>query len=557
MADFDETFDFVIVGSGGGSMAAALVMREAGKSVLILEKTDLVGGTTARSGGVMWIPNNPLLASDGIEDDFDKSLLYLDSLIGDHNDLPGATRERRRTYVEQAPQMMDFLSSKGIEFTRVKHWPDYYDDLPGGLAAGRGVCPTLYNANRLGPWKTRLRRGRMGKYPATHEELFKLTTVKQSSSARFLAVKVGLRKAWAVLTRADLVGAGSALQGRMLEASLKAGVDIRTDSAVSELLLDNGKATGVAADTAGQTRRICARLGVLVNAGGFARNQEMRDKYQPGTRVEWSLTGPGDTGELIQEMMRHGAWIAQMEEMVGLQQTIPPGFENADIKPGAQAMTASPHCILVDRTGVRYMNEGGSYMAYCRGMLERNRKVPAVPGWAVFDSQCMSKYMIAGSLPGAPKPEKWFSSGYMKKAETVEGLAVAMEVDPATLEATVERFNSFVAQNHDDDFNRGDRAYDRWLGDPFHKPSETLGAINKGPFYAVPVVPGDVGTYGGVVTDTEARVLREDGSVIDGLYATGISTASVMGRTYPGAGGSIGPSFVWGYVAARHALGQV
>jgi 3-oxosteroid 1-dehydrogenase len=203
------------------------------------------------------------------------------------------------------------------------------------------------------------------------------------------------------------------------------------------------------------------------------------------------------------------------------------------------------------------MNEGGSYMAYCKGMLERNRTVPAVPSWAVFDSQYLRTYMLAGTMAGRSKPKRWYDEGYLNEGATIAELARRLSVEPQTLENTVARFNKFVANNRDEDFHRGERAYDRWLGDRFHQPSETLGAIEQGPFYAVPVVPGDVGTFGGVVTDEHARVLREDGSVIPGLYATGISTASVMGRFYPGAGCSIGPAFTWGYVAAKHALGAV
>jgi 3-oxosteroid 1-dehydrogenase len=202
---------------------------------------------------------------------------------------------------------------------------------------------------------------------------------------------------------------------------------------------------------------------------------------------------------------------------------------------------------------VRYQNEGGSYMAYCRGMLVRNQTVPAVPSWAVFDSQFMERYMVAGTMPGSRKPQTWHESGYLRSGATVEELARRLNMQPARLRATVERFNDFVGQGRDADFNRGGRAYDRWLGDPFNKPSETLGRLEKGPYYAIPVIPGDVSTYGGVVTDAQARVLREDGTVIPGLYATGVSTASVMGRVYPGAGSSVGPSFVWGFVAAKHA----
>jgi 3-oxosteroid 1-dehydrogenase len=195
-------------------------------------------------------------------------------------------------------------------------------------------------------------------------------------------------------------------------------------------------------------------------------------------------------------------------------------------------------------------------MTYAKGMLERNKTTPAIPSWAIFDSQYLRRYPLAGPTPpGKKKLQSWREAGYLKCGDTIEALAREINIDAEILVNTIARFNGFVAKNHDDDFQRGARAYDRWLGDPTHTPSETLGSIDQGPFYAVPVYPGDVGTYGGVVTDEFARVLRGDGSVIEHLYATGVSTASVMGRVYPGAGSSVGPSFTWGYVAAKHAAG--
>jgi 3-oxosteroid 1-dehydrogenase len=552
MTSFDEVFDFVVAGCGGGSMCAGLIMRQAGKSVLILEKTAYAGGTTARSGGVMWIPDNRFMKRDGIEDSLEKATAYLDAVVGDHNDTPGATRERRRAYLVEGPKMVDFLVDQGVRLTRVPYWPDYCDELPGGSKAGRTVVAELFDVNQLGPWKTHLRPNFLTLY-ATLDEALKLPTFNRSWSGKVLMAKVALRTVLSKLTGKHLVTAGAALQGRMLQAALKAGVEIRTESPVDELIGEDGAVKGVLTVKDGKPWRIGARLGVLVNAGGFAHNQEMRDRYQPGTSAKWTNSAEGDTGEMIREMMRHGAAIAQMEEMVGNQMSLPPGTENDAVKPVVQGVTAAPHAILVDRTGVRYMNEGGSYMAYCKGMLERDKIAPAVPSWAIFDSQYIRKYMLAGTMPGAKKPESWLKDGYLRKADTLEALAQRIELPPATLRATVERFNGFVARNRDDDFQRGERAYDRFLGDSFHAPNASLGAISEGPFYAIPVVPGDVGTYGGVVTDIHARVLREDGSPIPGLYATGVSTASVMGRAYPGAGASVGPSFVWGYVAAKHA----
>jgi len=352
-----------------------------------------------------------------------------------------------------------------------------------------------------------------------------------------------------------MISTGAALQGRMLQAALKAGVEFSLNTAVQELVIEDGAVKGVLTSKDGKPWRVGARLGVLVNAGGFARNQDMRDQYQPGTRVEWSNAAEGDTGEMIREMMRHGAAIAQMEEMVGYQTTMSPGVEKDYVKPPGQTLTASPHAILVDQSGVRYQNEGGSYMAYCQGMLERNKTVLAVPSWAILDTQFLRNYMLGNTMPGVNKPKSWFEQGYLRKGNTIEELAMQLNIDPATLKATVERFNGFVAANNDEDFKRGARAYDRWLGDPYHKPSETLGTIAEAPFYAVPMVPGDVGTYGGVVTDAAGRVLREDGSIIRGLYAAGVSTAGVMGRAYPGAGASVGPAFTFGYISAHHAAG--
>ena len=554
MSTFDETFDFVVVGSGGGSMCSALVLRQAGKSVLILEKTPLVGGTTARSGGVMWIPDNRFMKRDGVPDSQQAANAYLDAVVGDHNDTPGASRERRQTYVAEATKMVDFLVDQGIRLNRVSYWPDYRDEAPGGSEQGRTVVAELFDVNELGDKKAMLRPNFIPMM-STLDEMLKLRFIKKSWESKRIAVRFVMRTILAKLTGKHYVTAGAALQGRMFQATLKAGVEFRTDAAVKELIVENGKVTGVVAIIDGQPRRFGAKLGVLVNAGGFAHNQKMRDQYILHTSTKWTNTAEGDTGEMILEMMRHGAAIAQMDEMVGNQMSIPPEMADAAVKPVVQGVTAAPHAILVDQSGVRYMNESGSYMTYCQGMLARHKTMPAVPSWAIMDGQFMKNDSFITPMPGGKKPQSWYDSGFLKKADTIEELAGLLSIDPAALRATVDRFNGFVAKNVDEDFHRGERAYDRWLGDKFHAKNASLGEISEGPFYAAEVVPGDVGTYGGVVTDANARVLRDDGTVIEGLYATGISTASVFGRAYAGAGASVGPSFVWGYVAAQNAVG--
>jgi 3-oxosteroid 1-dehydrogenase len=549
MQQMDETFDFVVVGAGGGSMCAGLVMRKQAKSVLILEKTNYIGGSTAKAGGVMWIPNNRFMKEDGVEDSVEKATAYLDAVVGDHNDTPGATRERRAAYIKNAPEMVEFLLTQGIKMRRIKSWPDYYDDRAGGSEPGRTVVVELFDVNELGSWKDKLRPSHMP-IAAPLDEMMRLPMIRVSWRSKYLAVKTVLRLALARLMGKHLVPAGQALQGRMLHAALREGVELRTDSPVKEIILEDGAAVGVVTMKDGRPWRVGARLGILLNAGGFARNQAMRDQYIPHTKTEWSHTAEGDTGDMHQELIRIGAAMAQMEEMVGNQMTLPPGAKDGA---GVQMQLSTPRAFLVDQSGERYMNEAGSYMEFCQGMLARHKTVPAVPSWMIVDQRYLATYMLANTMPGVNKPQVWYDHGYMRKGATIEELAVACGMNPAKLKATTERFNGFARKGKDDDFHRGNRAYDRWLGDFTHKPSPTLGPVDEPPFYAVPVVPGDVGTFGGVVTDVHARVLREDGSIIPGLYATGTTTAAVMGRTYPGAGCSIGPSFTWGYVAAKHA----
>ena len=550
MSGFDETFDWVVVGSGAGSMSSGMLMRQAGKSVVVLEKTKFFGGTTAKSGGVMWIPNNPFM--DPGEDSPEKAITYLDAVVGDDSDAPGTSHEKRLTYVNEAPRMVDFLLKQGVALERgSKFWPDYYDNLPGGCETSRTVIAPPFNKKELGPWAPKLRQGFI-EMPVKLDDGMKFASMKHSWAIKWLFAKTAFAVVMGKLTGKHWVTAGACLQGRMLKAGLAKGIDIRLESPVSELIVESGKVTGVVTVKQGQPWRIGARLGVLVNAGGFAHNQAMRDKYMPGTRAEWTNTPEGDTGEMHVEMERIGGVLAQMDEMVGFPGTLAPGWEKEYVRPGMQAVTAKPHAILVDQKGIRYMNEACSYELYCETMLKREG---ANPSWAIMDANYMEEYALAGSVGIKKKPKSWIESGYLKVADTIEDLATKIGCDPATLKATVDHWNAMMDKGADTDFDRGVRYYDRYLGDPFGDPSPTLGDIRKGPFYAVDVIPGDVSTYGGVVTDTSSRVVKADGSVIEGLYATGVSTASPMGRVYPGAGASVGPSMVFGWVAAKHAAG--
>ncbi|CCW16392.1 fumarate reductase/succinate dehydrogenase flavoprotein domain protein [Sphingobium indicum BiD32] len=558
MAGFDETFDWVVVGSGAGSMISALVMRQADKSVVILEKTAWAGGTTAKSGGVMWIPANRFMLADGEQDSADAAMTYLDALQElDGNPAPGTSREKRLAYVTQAPLAIDFLVDKGVALQRgATFWPDYYDELPGGCKTSRTVVAKPFDRKELGSRRDMLRKG-FAEFNVTLVEGMEAQGHRRTNKASGKMLgRIVLRTLRDLVLGRKYTTAGGALQGRLLKAGLAAGVDLRLNAPVSELVIEDGTATGVVTMRDGKPWRIGARLGVLVNAGGFAQNQAMRDTYMPGTQAQWSQTAEGDTGEMHRELERIGGQLAQMDQLVGYQMTLAPGWDKTYVAPGAQSMTGKPHAILVDQTGQRYMNEGGSYELYCENMRKRNIVAPSVPSWAILDRHYVELYAIAGKFIDKKIPENWIESGYLHTADTIEGLAGRIDVDPAALAATVARWNGHVAKGMDEDFHRGERAYDNcgFVGDPFSERS-AIGAIDKAPFYAVPVVPGDVSTYGGVITDAKGRVVTADGNVIAGLYATGVTTASVMGNVYPGAGASIGPSLTFGYIAARHAAG--
>lgn len=558
MAEFDETYDWIVVGSGAGACVSALVMRQAGKSVLVLEKTEYLGGTTAKSGGVMWIPGNRFMAEAGESDSLEAAETYLDALQKlDGGDAPGTSAEKRRAFLANAPAAVDFLCEQGVELQRgPAFWPDYYDELPGGCKTTRTVVAAPFNLKELGDLADKVRPG-FAPFNALLAEGMEAGHVRTNPKAKKIIGKIALRTIRDKLFGRKYTTAGAALQGRLLKAAVDAGVEFRTGCAVSELLVEAGRVIGVRVGSTGSARTIGANLGVLVNAGGFAKNQAMRDAYAPGTRAEWSQAAEGDTGEMICELEKAGGELAQMEQLVGYQTTLIPGWEQAYVTPPAQGMTGKPHAILVDQSGQRYMNEGGSYELYCETMRKRNETVPAIPSWAILDAQYVEKYKVGDKFIDKSIPSGWLEGGYLHKAETIRGLAANINVDPVQLSETVERWNGFVRAGKDGDFGRGERQYDNcgFVGDPFSDAS-SRGTIERAPFYAVPVVPGDVSTYGGVVTNGNGQVVKADGEVIAGLYATGTSAASVMGNVYPGAGSSIGPAMTFGYIAARHASGR-
>ena len=564
----ESEFDLVIVGSGAGALSAALAADTLGHRAIVLEKQARFGGSTAISGGVLWVPNNPLMSEEGIEDSYDRARTYLDAAVP--VEAPFTSPARRDTFLRVGPVLVSFLRELGMTFFRPEGWSDYYDDLPGGEPRSRCLMPPLFDARVLGSWAKKLARSPVGDgMPVHSHELTDLYLVRRTWRGKRMALELVRRRIMAWLTRADVVTNGAALQGRLLQLVLARNIPIRLETEVTGLVTEAGRVVGVevvGGEGPGKNDVIRARRGVLLNAGGFSRNAEKRAEFGPAPATnEWTATNPGDTGEVLDQARALGAatdnldafwWVMTSKNLDG---SWPEGTTMAD---GSTAPwmhhldLALPHSVLVDGSGNRFCNESASYMELGEAIFERERSVGrAIPAWTIMDSVHRARYPWGTALPGKT-PAAWLESGYMKRADSIEALAKACDIDSLGLVATLARWNAACETGVDSDHRRGERVFDRIHGDPTVGPNPSMGSIAKPPFYAVPMFPSDVGCAGGLVTDEWARVLREDGSAIEGLYASGNTTASIFARTYPGAGASISASLIFGFVGAHHALGE-
>lgn len=558
-------YDLVIVGSGGGSMVAALAAKKLGRSAVILEKQEKVGGSTALSGGVWWVPNNPLMAREGIEDSYDAAMTYLDAAVT--NAGPGASRARREAFLRAAPKMVSFLESEGMCFRRPRNWPDYHDDLPGGNAAGRSLMAKNFNILKLGSWANRLATyAPMRSVPLGTDDFPTLFLMKRTLAGKIMALKVAFGVLLnRIIPGREIVANGAAIQGRMLQLALARDVPIFTETTVESLIVEDDRVVGVVARRDGQLISIRATNAVLINAGGFARNAELRRTYQrPPIHSGWTNANKGDTGEVMLAAISLGAttdaldtavWIATSQHVDGTYPQTQFGPDGTIYPPLHHLDMSLPFLIVVDQDGNRVFNESASYVEVGERIFERQAKTQrAVPSWVIFDARNRARYPWGSQAPGVT-PTAWLETGYMRSADRLEDLASQCGINAVQLQKTVERFNNFARSGIDLDFNRGGKAFDRAHGDPTVTPNPNLGAIEQSPFYTVALYPGDVGTSGGLVTDQYARVLKSDGRPIIGLYAAGNIAASLFGRCYPGAGASIAAAFTFGWIGALHALG--
>ncbi|MGH3521143.1 MAG: 3-oxosteroid 1-dehydrogenase [Haloechinothrix sp.] len=547
---WDHDYDVVVVGSGAAGLTAALTAGYRGMSVLLIEKSRYFGGSTARSGGGVWIPNNHVLAREGVPDSPDLARTYLKSVVGDR-----VPESKQRAYLDNGPRMLEFLAARSpyIEFLYDRGYADYYPELPGGLAQGRTIEPQPIEGTLLGPDLPLINPPTFAgpkSVAFTARQFHDLNMVSRTWAGKRTALQVAGSAIRNRLRGRRPLTMGKALVARLWLALREAGVPVWLRAPLAELITDDGAVVGVRVERDGEPLTIRARCGVVLAAGGFEHNLDMRRKHFTGpVTTDWTVGSAGNTGDGIRAGERVGAALDLMDDAWW-----GPSVRNPDGPPFfCVAERSQPGSILVNNAGERFTNEAASYVDVVHDMYERHASgVGHIPAYFVMDQRFRDRYLFLGTFPRQAIPQKYFDAGIISKADTLSELAEAIGVPVQTLTATVDRANGFARTGRDEDFRRGDSAYDRYYGDPTVSPNPCLAPIDQPPYYAVEMVPGDLGTKGGLLTDEHARVLDSDGHPIACLYSAGNNSASVMGNSYPGAGATIGPAMVFGYLAANH-----
>ena len=548
---FDHTYDVVVVGSGAAAMATALGAVDEGLSVLMVESTPKWGGNTAMSGGGLWLPNNPLMQADRAGDSREEALAYMEATIGESG--RASTRERKEAFVDGVADLVDTAAKHGLKWARAKDYADYYPEKPGGKI-GRGLEVEPFDLKAIGDWWESCQAP--AAMPIKTDDVWLLGRAWSTPGGMVRGAQLVGRVAAGLAKGKKLAGIGAGFASAMLEAVVvKGGADLWLESPATSLIQDgDGRVIGSVMRKGGRDVRVGATRGVMLAGGGFDHNKAKRLELQgiEGTPsgAPGNLGGPiamaADIGAAL-ELMDDAWWGASLE---GLPGGPGPGFLVGE--------RSFPYSMIVDGTGERFANESESYVDLGHHMLERvaasrehGGAGDALTFWMITDARHARRYLRSFAMdPKALKKLK--AAGIVQSADSIEALAVGMGVPADTLRASIERFNGFARSGVDGDFGRGNSAYDRYYGDPLVRPNPNLGPLEKAPFHAYRIVIGDLGTKGGVVTNADARALREDGSVIEGLYAAGNNSASVMGRTYPGPGSTIGPATVFGLRGARH-----
>jgi 3-oxosteroid 1-dehydrogenase len=548
---WDAATDVLVVGSGAGGQVAAIAAAEQGAQAVVIEKSSLFGGTSAMSGGAIWIPNSSQARAAGAQDTPEEAFQYIRALAA-----PNVPDSLIRAYVAQAPAMLDWVESHTEARFVTVPYTDYHAELPGGKPGWRTHMPVEIDGRVLGEQVQMLRPASkaaslFGRINWTLMEAHML--LNRPAGWIMVLLKILWRYYGDLAQRLRsprdrFLTLGNALVGRLRITLDRRGVPIWLNTRLVSLVVEQGRVLGAVVEREGKTQRIQARKGVVLAAGGYERNAQMRREHLPGS-PDPGNTGahPYNTGDAIRIGQEAGAALRNLGSAWWAPVFKVPGEESARLCTYERAL---PGCIIVNQKGQRFHNEAASYHISAQEMV----KAGSASAWAVFDARYRAKYPMGPVMPMFPD---WVLPGAVRsillKSERWEDLAQKMGVPAQDLKNTVERFNAGAAQGKDQDFGRGDATYDRYYGDPEVQPNPNLAPLLQPPFYAFPIYSGDIGTNGGLVTDENARVLDSGGQPIPGLYAAGNCTASVMGGSYPGAGSTLGPAMTFGWLAGRHA----
>ncbi|GAA0954522.1 3-oxosteroid 1-dehydrogenase [Virgisporangium aurantiacum] len=540
-------FDVVVVGAGAAGMAAALTAAKRGLRTVVIEKAAVFGGSAARSGAGVWVPNNEVILAAGVPDTPAKASTYMSAVVG--ADVPAA---RLNAYLTNGPAMISFLlRNSPLRFAWMEGYSDYYPELPGGMPNGRSVEPQALDANILGAEYANLNPSYIPSPPGTvvYTIDYKwLALIARHPKGLATATEMVSRYLALTLRGQKPITMGQALAGGLRAGLLAADVPVWLNTPLTDLVVEGGRVVGVKAIRDGQEQVIRARRGVIVGSGGFEHNEAMRKQYQQAPiGADWTVGAASNTGDGIAAGERAGAALDLMDSawwgpMIPLPEG--PYF--------CLSERTLPGNIFVNGAGQRFVNEAAPYGDVVHVMYEKDTpSARHIPAWMITDQRYRNRYLFKETAPALPYPEAWYGNGALVKDWTLDGLAAKIGVPPANLRATVSRFNAMARAGRDTDFHRGDSRYDAYFADPTNTPSPCLAELVLPPYYAMKIVPGDLGTNGGMRTDARARVLRADNTVIPGLYAAGNASSAVMGYGYAGAGSTLGPAMTFGYVAAR------
>jgi succinate dehydrogenase/fumarate reductase flavoprotein subunit len=557
----DLLADVVVVGSGAGGLTAALTAALGGARVVLLEHSDKIGGTSARSSGTVWIPDNPYLREAGIVDDRAKAKAYLGSLVSNKG-----SSEIWEAFLDHGPEMIaDIRHRAGVGFRPIMTAPDYRQDHPGAAAGGRPLEPLPFSGRKLGEMFARVAPPLpelmfFGGMMVTRAEAQQLLRADRSLSALALGVRLTGRYAIDRLAhrRGTRLVLGNALVARLLKAALDHGVQVMTDVAVERLQVSGSGVAGLSARCAGSTVNINARCGIVLAGGGFPSNPALRAKHLPAPVAEYTPAYEGCDGSTIQLAQSIGAALG------------PSGVDNALWFPssiskrrdGSTAVyphivldRAKPGLIAVDRQGERFTNEAASYHEFVRAMYRVHESHPTIPAWLICDGGFIRKYGLGLIRPRTWSVRRFVESGHLIEGQSPDELASKAGFDSRTFSTTLRRYNSFCLTGKDLDFAKGETIYDRNNGDLSHGPNPCVGPIEGSPLYALAVYPTPLGTSRGLAANRFAQVCDVDGNPLSGLYVCGNDMQSVFGGEYPGAGGQLGQAMTFGWIAANHALG--